>query len=307
MKIYASVFILVLSILLTGCALVLPQAQTFPDIEESPTVEESTNTNQIVENDSEKDNSLPIFDTHAHYKQEAWDVFSPSEIIQIMERANVPHALVSSTPDEGTRMLYTEDPARIIPFLRPYHGEINSSNWTTDPEMLTYLNSRLEMPIYRGIGEFHLHDIGKADSPTMRETARLAVEQDLYLHIHSGAAAVRTVFEYQPDAKILWAHAGMSEPPAVVSAMMDEYTQLWTDISIREFQIAPDGKLDPAWEALFLRHPDRITVGSDTWVTPRWRTYEQIIEFDRVWLNQLPRDIAEMIAFGNAMRLFGNR
>ena len=61
----------------------------------------------------------------------------------------------------------------------------------------------------------------------------------------------------------------------------------------------------PAWESLFLRHPDRITIGSDTWIVPRWGQYEAIITGDRVWLNQLPRDVAEQIAYRNAVRLFG--
>lgn len=314
---YYNVLLLMLGLMLcTACAINFSDADLPPT--ESPPLQETTSNagvdEQVAPSSPEEerqptlvvdpDDPLPIFDTHAHYKEEAWSVYSPAEIIEKMERANVPHALMSSTPDEGTRMLYMEDPSRIIPFLRPYHGNVNSSNWTSDPGMLDYLEGRLEMPIYRGIGEFHLHDVGTADSPTMRETARIAVEQGLYLHIHSDAAAVRAVFGYQPNARILWAHAGMTEPPDVVSAMMDEFDNLWTDISIREYQIAPNGILDPSWEALFLRHPDRITVGSDTWITPRWHTYEETIEFDRGWLNQLPRDVAEQIAFGNAMRLF---
>jgi predicted TIM-barrel fold metal-dependent hydrolase len=87
--------------------------------------------------------------------------------------------------------------------------------------------------------------------------------------------------------------------------MLDKHPQLWVDISIREYQIAPDGKLDPTWEALFLKHPDRITIGSDTWTPSRWEQYQDIIEFDRGWLNQLPEDIAQQIAYGNAVRLFG--
>ncbi|MBV7332813.1 amidohydrolase [Chloroflexi bacterium TSY] len=86
---------------------------------------------------------------------------------------------------------------------------------------------------------------------------------------------------------------------------MDEYGNLWTDISIREFQIAPEGVLDPAWRDLFLRHPERIMIGSDTWVPPRWGQYEQIISHHRTWLEQLPPEVAKQIAYGNAVGLFG--
>ena len=86
---------------------------------------------------------------------------------------------------------------------------------------------------------------------------------------------------------------------------MDKYENLWADISIREYQIAPDGELDPSWEALFLKHPDRITIGSDTWIPSRWERYQDIIEFDRGWLSQLPSEVAQQIAYDNAVRLFG--
>ena len=171
--------------------------------------------------------------------------------------------------------------------------------------MLPYLRARLETPIYQGIGEFHLHFEGHADAPIVRETARMAVERDFYLHVHSNARAVRTIFGYEPEVKILWAHAGLSEPPEVILEMLDDYDQLWVDTSIREHQIAPDGELDPIWRELFLIHPDRITVGSDTWVPSRWDQYPQIMSFNRTWLDQLPPDIAKQIAYGNAVRLFG--
>jgi hypothetical protein len=264
-------------------------------------VGEETATTEVVITE----NNLPIFDTHVHYSQNAWDLFLPGDIIGKLEQANVPRALVSSSPDDGTRRLYEVDPDRIVPFLRPYHDEVTSGNWFEEATMLSYFKSRLETPIYQGIGEFHLHLDDNADSPIVRETARLAVERGLYLHVHSGAQAVRTIFDYEPDVKILWAHAGLSEPPEVISEMMDTYEHLWADTSIRQYQIAPDGELDPTWEALFLNHPDRFTIGSDTWTPSRWPDYQDIIEFDRAWLNQLPPAVAQQIAYGNAIRLFG--
>jgi hypothetical protein len=112
---------------------------------------------------------IPICDTHVHYKQPAWSLYTPAEIIELMERAGVPRALVSSSPDEGTLMLYR----------------------------------------------------------------------------------------------------------------------------------------DPDWRRLFLKHSDRVTIGSDTWVNSRWEQYESILDFDRTWLAQLPDDVARKIAYENAVRLFG--
>ncbi len=248
--------------------------------------------------------NLPIFDTHVHYKEPAWSVYPPDMVINMMEKSGVSRALVSSTPDEGTRMLYRQDPERIIPFLRPYHGDVNSGNWHQQDQMVDYLKERLQMPIYKGLGEFHIHNPIDADSAVIRETVQLAVEQNLYIHVHSDHQAVEKIFAYAPGVKILWAHAGMSDPPHVVSEMFDRFENLWVDISIRENEIAPNGKLDPEWKKLFLDHPDRITIGSDTWINAQWDNYQEIIEFDRNWLSQLPRGVAAKIAYQNAKQLF---
>ena len=247
---------------------------------------------------------LPIFDTHVHYKEPAWEVYPPDAIINLLKSTGVDRALVSSTPDEGTRMLFREDPERIIPFLRPYHDDINSSNWYLKDRVFPYILERLEMPIYKGVGEFHIHNPLDTDSPIIKKTVRLAVERDLFIHVHSDHRAVEIIFSYEPDVKILWAHAGMSDPPDVVSRMFDRHKNLWVDISIREYEIAPGGKLAPEWEKLFLEYADRITIGSDTWVNAQWDNYEEIIAFDRNWLAQLPDKVARQIAFENATQLF---
>lgn len=264
---------------------------------------ESGFSNNVIASNN-KSEKLPIFDTHVHYKEPAWSVYPPDIVIAMMERSGVSRALVSSTPDEGTRMLYREDPERIIPFLRPYHDHINSGNWHQQDQIIEYLKERLQMPIYKGLGEFHIHNPIDADSTVIKKTVQLAVEQNLYIHVHSNHQAVEKIFAYEPGVKILWAHAGMSDPPGVVSEMFNRFENLWVDISIREYEIAPNGTLDPEWEKLFLDHSDRITIGSDTWVNSQWDNYEGIIEFDRNWLSQLPTGVAAKIAYENAKRLF---
>lgn len=247
---------------------------------------------------------LPIYDTHMHYSEDAWLRFPVEVILAKMDAVTVTHALVSSTPDEGTRRLHAAAPERILPFLRPYHGNVTSSNWTNFADILVYFRERLQTLSYTGLGEVHIHTVN-VNSPIFAQTAQLAVEQGLYLHIHSDAATIRAVFDVEPAASVLWAHAGLTETPQSISQLLDEYENVWIDLSLREYQIAPDGILDPAWEALFLRHSDRITIGSDTWIPPRWESYEQTIRQDRIWLEQLPYEVAVMIAHGNAERLFG--
>jgi len=67
--------------------------------------------------------------------------------------------------------------------------------------------------------------------------------------------------------------------------------------------VAPGGNLDPAWRALFLKYPDRFLVGTDTWINAQWDRLPEILDSFRVWLRQLPPDVAAKIAHGNAERL----
>ena len=246
---------------------------------------------------------LPIFDAHIHYSQPDWAVYPPEEILKIFDRAGVRRALVSSTPDDGTLRLYEKAPTRIVPELRPYRTRGDMESWYRDPAVLAYVEERLKRGIYKGIGEFHLFG-GQTNTPVIRRIAELAVEKNLVLHAHSDEAAVEELFALNPKVKILWAHAGMSSGPDVIGKMLDRYPNLWAELAIRTDMVS-GGKLDPAWRALFLRHPDRILVGTDTWVTSRWDALPGYLEEMRVWLRQLPREVAEKIAYRNAERLFG--
>src|SRR5207247_1464087 len=104
-----------------------------------------------------------------------------------------------------------------------------------------------------------------------------------------------------------WAHAGMYSGPREVGALMDRYPTLWADLSIRNADVAPGGGLDPEWRALLVRHADRFLVGTDTWTTSRWDALADSIAQVRVYLSQLPPDVAGKIAFRNAQHLFPER
>ncbi len=266
---------------------------------------------------------LPIFDTHMHYSREAWGAYGPGRVFETLDAAGVARALVSSTPDEGTLMLYRHDKDRVVPILRPYHGDVSSGNWSRDPGVPAYIEERLRRGIYRGIGEFHLFDESDARSAPVRRVVALAVARDIVLHVHAGAGPVRALFAIDPKVKVLWAHAGMSTPPEVIGELLDRYPRLSADVAFRAADIAPGGaprvtnsggtpggappggRLDEAWRALFLRHPDRFMIGTDTYVNGRWDTYGALVEEHRRWLAQLPGAVARAIAYGNAVARFG--
>ncbi len=249
---------------------------------------------------------LPIFDAHMHYKEPAWEAFPPETVLKMMDRNGVAMALVSSTPDDGTIMLWEHAPERIVPELRPYLGDWGSSNWTEFDGMADYIETRLEQYPHRGIGEFHVRAMETTNKGLLKLIAGMAREREIPIHIHSGAAPVEYFYEIDPDLTIIWAHAGMSEPPEVIGPMMDKYLTLYADTSFREYDILDrTGGMDKAWEVLLLRHSDRFMVGSDTWVNSQWADYDRLIASNREWLAMLPREAAEAIAYRNAERLFG--
>jgi len=249
---------------------------------------------------------LPIFDAHIHYKEPAWAQYPVKSIIELMDANGVAMGLVSSTPDEGTIMLWEYAPNRIVPELRPYHGDAGSSNWSKAEGMEAYLEERLEKYPHEGIGEFHIHRLDVSDAPLFAKVIAMAKARDVHLHVHSGAEPVRWLYSLDPEVKIIWAHAGLGEPAEVVHALMAEFPTLVADTSLRESAILnADEGLDPAWVKIVFDFQDRLMVGSDTWVNGQWDRYDDIIASNRQWLSYLPRDVAEKIAYKNAGRIFG--
>lgn len=256
--------------------------------------------------------ALPLFDGHIHYSVGSTEAYQPEEIIRILDEAGITRALLSSTPNDGTRTLYTNYPERFVPELRPYRKttsfetwRVERANWWRDPETVTFIEQELSRGIYRGIGEFHA-DGDEAATPQLRAIAQLAAARGLWLHAHSDAAAVEHLFSHAPSLTIIWAHAGMSTAPAEIDRMLATYPGLFAELSYRD-ELASGGKVAPPWRALFMKYPDRFIYGSDTWIPPRWEEVVPLARAARAWLSDLPPGLAENIAFRNAERLFSIR
>ncbi len=246
---------------------------------------------------------LPIFDAHIHYSQPDWSVYTPEAILGILDKAGVRWAMVSSTPDEGTVRLYEKAPARIVPVLRPYRTRADMGTWTTDLSILPYVEERLKRGIYKGLGEFHL-SASQAGDPVVRGFADLARRHNLFLHSHTDAAGIEAMVTRYPQVRHLWAHAGLGEPFEAVARVVERLPTLLVELALK-YEVASGGTLDPRWKELFLKHPDRFMVGTDTWVTSQWDRLPSVHADHQRWLAQLPRDVAEKIAFRNAARLTG--
>ena len=284
--------------LLAACGLLMGALQTFTSA--------LAQDGQAVIGDGARE--LPLFDAHMHWKRPAWEAYPPAAVLSLMDANGVAMALVSSSPDEGTIRLWQYAPRRIVPEMRPYNDVLGPSNWTKGEGVGDYIESRVREYPHAGIGEFHLHEIDPEDEPLLRRIAALAIEKRIPLHVHSGHEPVEYLYSLNPELTIIWAHAGMSEPPAVVETMMARYPTLHADTSYREWEILRGAvAIDAEWRRVLERFSDRFMVGTDTWINGQWSSYDQLIATNRKWLAHLTPGTARKIAYQNAERLFGRK
>jgi hypothetical protein len=79
---------------------------------------------------------------------------------------------------------------------------------------------------------------------------------------------------------------------------------LYVDVSVRDGRIAPNGQISDDWYELFISFPDRFIVGVDTYSLSRWHDFDVAVTSIRLWLEQLPDDVATKLAYDNADLLF---
>jgi hypothetical protein len=246
---------------------------------------------------------LPLFDAHVHYSHDAVELTPPRQAAEILRKAGLKRALVSSSGDAGTQRLLAEAPDIVIPSLRPYRtrGEIGS--WVRDDSVAAFVEERLKNARYAAIGEFHLYG-ADAELPVPRRLVQLARQYGLVLHAHSDADAVERLFKQDPQARVLWAHSGFERPEAV-AVMLRKHKNLWCDLAFRS-EHGSGGKVAPEWKALFSEFPDRFMVGTDTFTPERWHYLVEHAQWTRAWLADLPAPLAEAIAWRNGEALFAH-
>lgn len=246
---------------------------------------------------------MPIFDAHVHYSHDAWETTPPKAAIAILRKAGLKRAMVSSSSDDGTQKLYAEAPDLVVPSLRPYRTRGETSSWLRDETVIGHVEERLKKHRYAAIGEFHVFG-ADADLPVMRRMVQLARQYRLWLHLHSDSEAVERVLAQDPEARILWAHAGFDRPEAV-RAMLRKHRKLHADLAYRNDHASGD-KVEPAWRETFLEFPNRFLVGTDTFTPERWHYIVEHAEWSRGWLADLPKDVAEKIGWRNGEALFAS-
>ena len=257
----------------------------------------------------------PIFDAHLHYNDEATERFPVAAVLARMQRAGVRAIVANSRPNAGTRSLAAarDEAARagvtVVPFVRVYRDRADYQRWFADAGVEAMVQDELSRGTaagpYRGIGEFHLYDSGNADGAVARRLMRLAQDRKLAVLAHCDDVAIDKLMAHASGATVIWAHTGIGGVPvARVRQMLAAYPTLFGELSYRPGLTEGDG-LSPAWKALFIEHPGRFLVGSDTWINARWDDYENLIAQARRWLGDLPPEVARRIAWDNGAALFG--
>ncbi|EME71591.1 amidohydrolase 2 [Paramagnetospirillum caucaseum] len=240
---------------------------------------------------------LPLFDAHIHFSHDAHAALPAGEAASRLRRAGLAGALVSSSDDAGTQALLAAAPDLVHPSLRPYRKRGELTSWLRDPGNIAYVEGLLGRHRYVAIGEFHVHG-ADADLPNVRRLVELARDHKLFLIAHSDADAVERLFRHDPQARVLWAHAGF-ERPDTVRAAMRRHKALWADLSFR-YEVARGDTVSPDWLAVFSEFPDRFMVGTDTYTPERWSEVESHAAWARRWLSTLPPDLGAAIAHRNA-------
>ncbi|RYF79317.1 MAG: amidohydrolase [Comamonadaceae bacterium] len=267
----------------------------------------------------------PLFDTHLHYNEEAWNgssgPFPPTEALARMQRNGVRAIVGNSRPNEGTRTLAAARETReagvtVVPFIRLYRNRADYTNWFRDESIHEMVLAELARGTasgpYRGIGEFHLYDSANADGPVARKLMALAEQRELAVLAHVDDVAVDKLMAHTPsrgrDTRLIWAHTGIGGAPvARVRELLERYPRLVGELSYRPGLTCDGGLLCPEWRALIEAYPTRFVIGSDTWVNQRWSDYDGLMQGYRRWLGDLPPALAQQVAWGNAAALFGMR
>jgi len=265
----------------------------------------------------------PLFDAHLHYNAEAGGGQNGphplQDVLARMQRNGVRGILANSLPNDGTLTLAATPLARkaqvqVVPFVRLYRNQEDYDEWFSDESIYQMVQTELARGTgagpFKGFGEFHLYDSANANGVVAKKIMSLAEEKNLALLAHVDDVAIdllmaNTVSRGQ-KVRLIWAHTGIDGVPiARVEELLVKYPLLMGELSYRPGLVCGEFKLCPEWRALFIKHPGRFMIGSDTWHNQRWKHYDDIITVYRIMLTDLPADVARRIGWLNGKELFG--
>jgi len=269
----------------------------------------------------------PFADIHVHFNWDQKEVISAQKIAEKIRKQNVAFTIVSSTPSSLALELRAADKQRIIPFFSPYITASSRRDWYKDETVLARAEQGLANKQFHGIGELHLWAgmQPRTDNAIFQGLLDLAEKYQAPFLIHTEAADHRfflPICQARPKVRFLWAHAGGTLPAQQVKFILQQCNNVWVELSARDpwrydTLVDNNNRLLADWLALCNEYPDRIMTGTDpVWSVRKgqrwdaaddgWDHFEELIQFHRNWLAQLPPAIEEKIRYTNARRfIFG--
>ena len=261
----------------------------------------------------------PLFDAHLHYNEEATNGQHPlADVLARMQKSGVKAIVANSRPNDGSKALAASPETRkagvtVVPFIRLYRNRADYDNWFRDETIYDMVLAEFARGVtgdqagpFKGIGEFHLYDSANANGPVAKKLMQFAAKNKLAVLAHVDDTAIDLLMAHAPDARLIWAHTGIGGAPVSrVDELLKKYPQLMGELSYRPGLTCDGGKLCGEWRTLLMKYPSRFMIGSDTWVNQRWQYYEELMKGYRVWLGDLPPDVARRIGWSNGADLFG--
>ena len=105
-----------------------------------------------------------------------------------------------------------------------------------------------------------------------------------------------------PNLTVIWAHGGFDVDVNIIANKLKQNRNLYIELSFRE-GITDQEVLTPSWRELIMTHPSRFLIGTDTYTGQRWLALPELTDRYQGWLKQIPRNIAEAIAYKNGERI----
>jgi predicted TIM-barrel fold metal-dependent hydrolase len=136
----------------------------------------------------------------------------------------------------------------------------------------------------------------------MKDILALARKKNLILLAHSDHETIDALLSVAPNLTVIWAHGGFDVDVNIIANKLKHNQNLYVELSFRE-GITEQGVLTSTWRKLFMTYPSRFLVGTDTYTGQRWLVLPELTDHYQGWLKQLPRNIAEAIAYKNGERI----
>lgn len=264
---------------------------------------------------------LPFADIHLHFNWDQKEIISAEEVVKRLKANNIVLATVSSTPSKLALELADAGGPWIQPFFSPYLTVSHRNIWHLDKTVLDEAEKGLASGRYLGIGELHVWSgfRPRRDNKILLGLLKLAEKYQVPFLIHTEASShlfFTPICQNYPKVKFLWAHAGSRLQPASIDQLMQQCPNVWAEVSVRDpwrynTLVDENNQLLPGWRDLFIKYQDRFMTGTDpVWNVTNyqrwaqadegWDHFEQLLEFHRTWLKQLPPEVEVKVRLTNA-------